>query len=258
MGSRTVLQLLRNRDVHWQLISTLVIFTSLQLCGINAVYFYSFEVFRQVGIREENLRYAALGTGLCEVFASVTLFFIVQSTGKKTMLFRAYMGMSVTLVLLTITMYLQTYLAWMPYCSMVLIFLFIFFFASGTSGASTPLPGELFTQEFRSAAFTVATSLNWSGLFCLGMIFPILVEKMDYFCFLVFLAFCVPTSLYVRFYLPETKNLSPLEIAAEFEKIHSKPVKAHSDETTFYKDKICETKFWVFAASGSGHYPQIL
>lgn len=242
VGRRTVLQLLRNRDVRWQLISVLVTFITLQLCGINAVYFYSFEVFRQVGIREDDLRYAALGTGLCELSASVTLFFIIQSTGKKVMLLRGYSGMCLTLVLLTITMYLQTYLTWMPYCSMVLIFLFIIAFASGVSGASTPLPAELFTQAFRSAAFTVGTTINWSGLFCVGMIFPILVEKLDYFCFLIFLVFCVSTGLYVRFYLPETKNLSPLEIAAEFKKIHSKPVKTLSSEQTCYKSKSSETK----------------
>uniref|UniRef100_A0A8C6UWR4 Solute carrier family 2, facilitated glucose transporter member 5 n=1 Tax=Neogobius melanostomus TaxID=47308 RepID=A0A8C6UWR4_9GOBI len=241
VGSRTVLQLMRNRDTRWQLISVLVTFTTLQLCGINAVYFYSFEVFRQAGIHEEDLRYAALGTGLCELFSSVTL--VIPFTGKKRLLFRGYMGMSVTLALLTLSMYLQTYLKWMPYCSMVLIFQFIFFFASGISGATSPLPGELFTQEFRSAAFTVATSVNWSGLFFVGMIFPILVvRKMDYFCFLIFLFFCASTGLYVKFYLPETKNLSPLEIAAEFKKIHSKPVKTHSNEHTCYKDKIRETK----------------
>ncbi|KAJ0057162.1 hypothetical protein NL108_002105, partial [Boleophthalmus pectinirostris] len=174
-GTRTVLQLFRNQDIRWQLISVIVIFTTLQLCGINAVYFYSYEVFRQVGIGEKDLRYAALGTGLCELSASLSLFFIAQYSGKKMMLFRGYALMSVMLVLLTITMCLQTHLSWMPYCSMVLIFLFIFSFASGPSGASAPVPGELFTQAYRSAAFTVGTSLNWAGLFCVGMLFPVLV-----------------------------------------------------------------------------------
>ncbi|XP_033832279.2 solute carrier family 2 member 11, like [Periophthalmus magnuspinnatus] len=130
-GTQTVLQLLRNHDIRWQLLSVIVIFSSLQLCGINAVYFYSYEVFRQVGIGEENLRYAALGTGLCELSASSSLFFIVQYSSKKMILFRGYALMSVMLVLLTITMYLQKHLSWMPYCSMVLIFLFILSFASG-------------------------------------------------------------------------------------------------------------------------------
>ncbi len=40
--------------------------TSLQ------VYFYSTEVFRAAGIPEHQLSYTALGTGLCEVFTSLT------------------------------------------------------------------------------------------------------------------------------------------------------------------------------------------
>ncbi|KAK7895703.1 hypothetical protein WMY93_021028 [Mugilogobius chulae] len=163
-GSRTVLQLLKNRDIRWQLVSVLVTCTSLQLCGINA-------------------------------------FFIAQVSGKKMMLVRGYALMSGTLVLLTITMYLQTLLWWMPYCSMVLVFIFIFSFASGPSGASTPLPGELFTQAYRSAAFTVGTAINWVGLFTVGMLFPILVDKMDYFCFLIFLIFCLITCLFARLIL---------------------------------------------------------
>lgn len=35
------------------------------------VYFYSFDVFRAAGIQEQQLRYAALGTGLCELTTSV-------------------------------------------------------------------------------------------------------------------------------------------------------------------------------------------
>lgn len=35
------------------------------------MYFYSFDVFRAAGIQEHQLRYTALGTGLCEVSTSV-------------------------------------------------------------------------------------------------------------------------------------------------------------------------------------------
>lgn len=35
------------------------------------IYFYLFEVFRAVGIKEHQLRYAALGTGLCETLTSI-------------------------------------------------------------------------------------------------------------------------------------------------------------------------------------------
>lgn len=35
------------------------------------VYLYSFDVFQAAGIAKESLRYAALGTGLCEVSTSI-------------------------------------------------------------------------------------------------------------------------------------------------------------------------------------------
>ncbi|XP_073334507.1 solute carrier family 2 member 11, like [Pagrus major] len=221
--SHSVMELIQNQSVRWQLITIIFTFTALQLCGINAVYFYSFEVFRAAGIQEHQLRYTALGTGLCEFATSIGCFMTIENTGKRVLLLRGYAGMSATLILLTITLYLQTHISWMPYCSMVLIFIFIFFFSSGPAGATAPLPGEIFTQSFKSAGYTIACTINWTGLFVLGMVFPILVEKLDYFCFLIFLFFCALCGLYVRFNVPETKNQTALEIAAEFQKMHSKP-----------------------------------
>ncbi|KAM9338423.1 solute carrier family 2 member 11, like [Symphorus nematophorus] len=256
--SHSVKELILNQTVRWQLITIIILFTVLQLCGINAVYFYSYEVFHAAGIHESQLGYTALGTGLCELATSLACFMIIENVGKKGLLFRGYMGMSVTLMLLTITLYLQTHISWVPYCSMVLIFLFIFFFASGPSGVTAPLPGEILTQSFKSAGYIIACSINWIGLFLLGMVFPTIVvstslscvtsysselrintsltlrtEQMsskmlpfqaylDYFCFLIFLFFCLGAGLYVKFNFPETKNLTALEIAAEFRKIHPK------------------------------------
>ncbi|XP_062290262.1 solute carrier family 2 member 11, like [Scomber scombrus] len=229
--SHSVMELIQNQTVRWQLLTILVTFTTLQLCGINAVYFYSFDVFRAAGIQEQQLRYAALGTGLCELFTSIACFMIIETTGKKVLLFRGYMGMSATLVLLTITLYLQSLISWMPYCSMLLIFFFITFFASGPAGVTAPLPGEMLTQSFKSAGYTIACTVNWTGLFVLGMLFPVLVENLDYFCFLIFLFFCATCGMYVWFNVPETKHLTALEIAAEFQRMHCKSGKSLREQS---------------------------
>ncbi|XP_031598467.2 solute carrier family 2 member 11, like [Oreochromis aureus] len=240
--SYSVLELIQNKTVRWQLITVSVTFASVQLCGINAVYFYSFDVFRAAGIPEQKLRYAALGTGLCEFSTVVSCFMIVNRTGKTVLLFRGYAGMSVTLVFLTITLYLQSQVSWMPYCSMVLIFICIVFFAIGPVGVTPTLPGELFAQPFRSAAYTISCTLNWLGLFVVGMVFPILVEKLDYFCFLIFLFSCFICGLYLKFNVPEIKNKTPLEIAAEFDKMHCKPKRKHATEMNANRIISYETK----------------
>ncbi|KAK2819077.1 hypothetical protein Q5P01_024638 [Channa striata] len=244
--SFSVIELIQNKTLRWQLLTITVAFTTLQLCGINAVYFYSFDVFRAAGIEEHQLRYAALGTGLCEFCTSITCFMIIESMGKKALMFKGYMAMSVALVLLIITLFLQTYITWMPYCSMVLIFQFIFFFSSGPAGVTAPLPGEIFTQPFKAAAYTIACIINWLGLFVVGMVFPIIVENLDYFCFLIFLFFCLLCGLFVKFNMPETKNRTALEITAEFEKMHSKSGSSLMEKDT--KEKLSdinklETKF---------------
>ncbi|XP_076019743.1 solute carrier family 2, facilitated glucose transporter member 9-like [Genypterus blacodes] len=239
--SHSVMELIRNQAVRWQLLTVVVTFSSMQLSGINAVYFYSYEVFRGAGLREDQLRYAALGISLCEVSTSVACFMIVNSIGKKPLIFGGYMCMSATLILLTVTLYLQHQVQWLSYCSMVLIFFFISFFSCGPAGNTPPLPGEIFNQSFKSAAYSIATTINWLCMFLLGMLFPIIVEHFGSFCFLIFLFFTFACGLFVRFNVPETKHRSVLEITAEFQKMHRKHEKLQKRQST--EEKAYETKF---------------
>uniref|UniRef100_A0A3P8SIM0 Solute carrier family 2, facilitated glucose transporter member 5 n=1 Tax=Amphiprion percula TaxID=161767 RepID=A0A3P8SIM0_AMPPE len=238
--SHSVLELIQNQTVRWQLITIVVMFVSLQLCGINAVYFYSFEVFRAAGIQEHKLPYAALGTGLCELSTSVA--FVSPISPISNHLLGQYMVAGLFLKSFHSS---QHYLSWMPYCSMVLIFMFIFSFACGPAAGTVSLPGEIFPQAFKSAAYTIACTINWTGLFVLGMIFPVLVENLDSFCFVIFLFFCVVAAIYIKF-IPETRNRTTLEIAAEFDRIHSKSGASHRiafPENNLNGVKTYETKF---------------
>ncbi|XP_035248037.1 solute carrier family 2 member 11, like [Anguilla anguilla] len=220
--SLSVMELVFRRAERWQLLTLLATFVTLQLCGINAVYLYSLEVFVAAGIRPDQVHYAALGTGLCEVTTSLACFAVIENTGKRILFFRGYMAMSTILVLLTVTLNLQGQVTWMPYCSMVLVFTFIFFFSSGPAGITASLPGEIFMQSSKAAAFTIACCINWTGLFLIGMLFPLVVDGMGPYSFLIFLGFCSFTGVFVWLNVPETKNRTPLEITEEFERMHTK------------------------------------
>nr|XP_057907793.1 solute carrier family 2 member 11, like [Doryrhamphus excisus] len=238
--AHSVMDLFRDKTVRWQLITIMVCFGLLQLCGINAVYFYSYEVFRAAGLHEKQLPYAVLGTGLSETVGSLACFVIVGSVGKKVLFCRGCLTMSAILLFLTISLYLQPHVTWMSYCSMVLLFLYIFIFSIGPGGTTVPLPGLIFTQAFKSAAYSVACSVNWISMFIVGMIFPILVEHLHSFCFLIFLINCLAGGLYMHFNVPETNNKTPLEITADFQKMHSKPGRSQGkppDVTKTYETK---------------------
>uniref|UniRef100_A0A3Q2CJG0 Solute carrier family 2 member 11, like n=1 Tax=Cyprinodon variegatus TaxID=28743 RepID=A0A3Q2CJG0_CYPVA len=213
IGNCSVLELIQNRRVRWQLLTIVIAFAALQLNGISAVYFYSFDVFRAAGIKENKLAYAALGTGLCEVSTSIVCFMIIESMSRKVLLFSGYMGMAATMGVLTVTIYFQV------------------------TATTVPLPGEILTQSFKSAGYTVGCTINWICLFVLGALFPILVN-LGNFCFLIFLAACLICGIHVRFNMPETKNRTALEISVEFDRMHSKDKASEKKKSS----GICEIK----------------
>uniref|UniRef100_A0A8B9GFF1 Major facilitator superfamily (MFS) profile domain-containing protein n=1 Tax=Amazona collaria TaxID=241587 RepID=A0A8B9GFF1_9PSIT len=66
-----VLELIKERSLRWQLYILVIVMTTLQLCGINAIYFYSFEVFHTAKFEEYLIPYVSLGVGLCECLSSI-------------------------------------------------------------------------------------------------------------------------------------------------------------------------------------------
>ncbi|XP_059906280.1 solute carrier family 2 member 11, like [Gadus macrocephalus] len=227
----SVMELLQSRPLRWVVLTVIVNFVTIQLCGINAVYLYSTEVFTAAGIPKNQLNYVAFGTGLCEVISSVICAVAVGSIGRKKLLIGGYGCMAVTQMLLTITLNLQDHVKWMPYCSIVLIFLSIFSFSCGPSGVTMSLLAEFFTQSYKPAGYALACSINWVGLFVVGMVFPLLVKHLESYCFLIFLFFTIALATFVGINVPETNNLSPLEIQEAFRKMHSKTEKGGGPAT---------------------------
>uniref|UniRef100_A0A8C8RTM4 Solute carrier family 2, facilitated glucose transporter member 5 n=1 Tax=Pelusios castaneus TaxID=367368 RepID=A0A8C8RTM4_9SAUR len=211
-----VLELIKDQSFRCQLCLLVVISLSIQLSGIGAIYFYAFDVFEIAGFAQDRIPYISLGTGSCEFFSSILCSFIIDKFGRRMLLLWGYGLMAFVLVLLTTILSLQHQFFWMPYCSIVLIFLFIFIFATGPAGASFPLMIELFTQSSRSSALTISMSLHWVGLYMIGMIFPYIAKSLGTFSFLIFTGFISISWLLIYRFLPETKDKSFMEIKEKF------------------------------------------
>uniref|UniRef100_A0A8C0BP47 Major facilitator superfamily (MFS) profile domain-containing protein n=1 Tax=Buteo japonicus TaxID=224669 RepID=A0A8C0BP47_9AVES len=74
-----VLEVIKERSLRWQLYILMTVMTTLQLCGINAIYFYSFEVFHTAKFEEYLIPYVSLGVGLCECLSSILYSYIPYS-----------------------------------------------------------------------------------------------------------------------------------------------------------------------------------
>ncbi|XP_009698737.1 PREDICTED: solute carrier family 2, facilitated glucose transporter member 11-like [Cariama cristata] len=237
-----VLEVIKNRSLRWQLYILMTVMTTLQLCGINAIYFYSFEVFHTAKFEEYLIPYVSLGVGLCECLSSILCSTLIDRFGRKVLLWGGYTLMCSVLALLTMTLSLQHQFFWMHYFSVILIFLFVVFYGIGPSGCTISIMVEIFSQSFRPSAFLIVGCINWIGLFVLGMIFPLIVDNLGPFCFLIFLGILALSAIFIYLYLPETKGKSIMEIKADFNKLNFGKKEISVTEKNFPKEQLFCTK----------------
>uniref|UniRef100_A0A3B4F0X0 Solute carrier family 2, facilitated glucose transporter member 5 n=1 Tax=Pundamilia nyererei TaxID=303518 RepID=A0A3B4F0X0_9CICH len=219
----SVLQLLKSPAVRWQLITVIITMACYQLCGLNAIWYYTNGILREAGFTESILPYITLSTGAIETLAAIISGLVIERIGRKPLLIFGFFSMAVFFSLLTVFLNFQDRVSWMPYLSYVCILAVIASFCSGPGGIPFILTGELFEQSYRPAAFMIAGTVNWLSNFAVGLLFPFIQETLQSFSFLVFVAVCILGSIYLYVVLPETKNKTFMDISQSFAKINKMP-----------------------------------
>lgn len=168
----SVLELLRTPSARWQLITVVVTMGCYQLCGLNAIWFYTNSIFGKAGIPPEKIPYITLSTGGIETVAAVVSGLVIERLGRRPLLIGGFGLMTLFFGILTVTLTLQDHAPWIPYLSIVCILAIIASFCSGPGGIPFILTGEFFQQSQRPAAFIVAGTVNWLSNFAVGLLFP--------------------------------------------------------------------------------------
>ncbi|XP_042259779.1 solute carrier family 2 member 9, like 1 [Thunnus maccoyii] len=216
---KSILQLLRDRTVRWQLITMSLIYCCNQLSGMSAISTFSFDIFRKAGIPGDKIRYVTLGLGVSEILTFISCGLLIEHTGRRPLFWGGYGAMFTSWVFVTVTLNLKDSSYWVPYITAGLIILFIIFFCGGPAGATATLNSEIFIQSNRMAAFVLTGIQRWLVFAVLGLVFPFLINALDSYCFVIFACVCLLGCLYTFFVLPETKGKTLLEISEEFNAI---------------------------------------
>ncbi|XP_015814812.3 solute carrier family 2, facilitated glucose transporter member 9 isoform X1 [Nothobranchius furzeri] len=230
LHAASVLQLLRSPAVRWQLITIVITMACYQLCGLNAIWYYTNGILKAAGFAENILPYITLTTGAIETLAAIVSGLVIERIGRKPLLIFGFSSMAVFFSLLTVFLNFQDSVSWMPYLSYICILAVIAAFCSGPGGIPFVLTGELFEQSYRPAAFMIAGTVNWLSNFAVGLLFPIIQEKLQTFAFLVFVVVCTLGSIFLCLFLPETKNKTFMDISQSFAKINKIPIPPSGQE----------------------------
>ncbi|KAM4730505.1 solute carrier family 2 member 15a isoform 3-T3 [Anableps anableps] len=183
----SVWNLLLDDSVRWQVLTVVVINIGMQLSGIDAIWFYTNDIFENAGIPAPEIQYTTAGTGIIEIIAGLI--------GAK--------------------------LLFMRYVSVCCVVGIIAGFCIGPAGVPFLITAELFKQSHRPAAYIIGGSLNWLSNFTVGFVFPFLQMSAGSYCYLVFATVCFSVAVYVFIVIPETKNKTFMEISRMFSKKES-------------------------------------
>ncbi|NWR97257.1 GTR9 protein, partial [Motacilla alba] len=87
-----VLEVLRERSVHPQLCTMLLLLLSLQLCGLK--------IFETANLQESIIPYVSLGVSISELISIIFCSSIIDRFGRRMLLCGGYLLMALILVLL--------------------------------------------------------------------------------------------------------------------------------------------------------------
>lgn len=212
----SMLDLFRDRFLRRVMIICIMVMLSQQFSGINAVMFYSSQIFVSAGLTGIASLYATIGMGGIFVLATIFSMGIVERAGRKSLLLTGLCGMFVTTILLVVFMSLMSSgHAWAKYLSVASVMVFVVVFAIGPGPIPWFIASELFTQGPRAPAMSIVAATNWSSTLLITFTFPMIEAQLKEYTFLIFTGFLLGFVVYTFLNVPETKGKKIDEIQAE-------------------------------------------
>lgn len=188
-----------------------------QLTGINAVLYYGADIFEkalgfgQKDVLQQQILLAGVNL-VCTFIAMGT----VDKLGRKPLIYLGCLGMTIGFLMLGITLKTDH----VGIVSLIGILVFIGSFALSMGPIVWVLLSEIFPNQIRSLAMSVAVAAQWAMNYIVSQSFPVIVESeanngpfwnqsLPYFIFIGFIAI---TAFLTYRYIPETKGQSLEEL----------------------------------------------
>ncbi|GAA6086236.1 solute carrier family 2, facilitated glucose transporter member 2 isoform X2 [Tachysurus ichikawai] len=209
-------RLVKAQQYRQQLFVALMLHLAQQFSGINAIFYYSTDIFQSARVAQPV--YATIGVGVVNTVFTLLSVMLVDRAGRRTLMLIGLCGMCCCAVGVTIGLVYQNTYSWMSYVSMTAIFLFVSFFEIGPGPIPWFIVAELFSQGPRPAAIALAGCCNWTSNFIVGMFFPYIEQLLNMYVFIIFVVLLFVFTVFTWLRLPETKGKTFKEIAVVFEK----------------------------------------
>ena len=199
-----------------------------QLSGINAVIFYTVDIFKLSGSKI-NENFCTIIVGVVNMLATLLANGLIDKLGRKILLYISDSLMIVSLFALGTFFYIKELgnpdddlnqwnatiesMSWLPLVSFII---YVVAFSLGWGPIPWLFMGEALPAKVRGPGASLVTAINWSCTFIITKTFPQMVKDLGPFgVFFMFGVVMVLGFIFVILFVPETKGKSLEQIEAQ-------------------------------------------
>ncbi len=190
-----------------------------QFMGVNAVLYYGPSIFEKAGLSSGDSMFSQVLVGTVNMLTTVIAVFIIDRVGRKKLVYWGVSGMILSLLMIGI--YFLKGEAWGLGNGFLLAFFLFYVFccAISISAVVFVLLSEMYPNNVRGRAMSVAGLALWIGTYLIGQLTPWMLENLTPAgTFFLFAAMCVPYILIMWKAVPETTGKTLEEIEAWWKK----------------------------------------
>ncbi|MFB2922100.1 sugar porter family MFS transporter [Aerosakkonema funiforme] len=156
-----------------------------QFVGINVIFYYSSILWRAVGFSERDSLLITVITGVVNIVTTFIAISTVDKFGRKPLLLLGSIGMTVTLGMLALMFGNAaidpatgnpTLTGYSGIIALLAANLYVVFFGCSWGPIVWVLLGEIFNNQIRATALSLAASIQWIANFIVSTTFPPLLQ----------------------------------------------------------------------------------
>lgn len=186
-----------------------------QFMGVNAVLYYGPSIFEDAGLSSGDSLFYQVMVGGVNVLTTVIALFIIDKVGRKQLVYWGVSGMIICLLMISMYFYCGTALGLGSGFLLAFFLLYVFCTAISISAVVFVLLSEMYPNNVRGLAMSIAGLALWVGTYLVGQLTPWLLKNITPAgTFLMFAVMCIPYMLIMWKLVPETTGKTLEEIEA--------------------------------------------
>jgi sugar porter (SP) family MFS transporter len=197
------------------------IFFIQQFSGINAIIYFSTDIFKNVFPNGNTAALATVGVGVINAASTFLAIMILDKFGRKQILYTGLIGTAICLAMVGLAFYMKDSLS--PELQKIMlvggVYVYIIFFAISLGPLGWLLISEIYPLKIRGFASSMGSFNHWVFDACVAYSFPILAATSlgtNGGIFGIYMTVVLLGLLFAKYIVFETKGMSLEEIEKRY------------------------------------------